>query len=194
MLVLAELQSLESHAHETITVFALAMTSRLSDLRVSLLAFKKTLIERTSPTYDSQPFDTGNSIPLLLEFNIVTISLGRFFNDLHGKHISSLFAILNVTARNLFGHASRQWCNVNLRSHKLFMEKLHHAAVKESRAINIGRHRLFGSLSATVHLIFARPLQWYCAAYSESDFVIAGHNGKQRQAQRLCRRRQLSSI
>ena len=143
MLVLAELQSLESHAHETITVFSLAMTSRLSDLRVSLLAFKKTLIERTSPTYDSQPFDTGNSIPLLLEFNIVTISLGRFFNDLHGKHISSLFAILNVTARNLFGHASRQWCNVNLKSHKLFMEKLHHAADRSPSHYENHMHSIF---------------------------------------------------
>ena len=40
------------------------------------------------------------------------------------KHIPSLVAILNVVAQNLFGHASRAWCNTNLRSFKLFWEEM----------------------------------------------------------------------
>jgi hypothetical protein len=51
--------------------------------------------------------------------------LDRYFaTNLHGKHTPSLVAILNVVAQNLFGHATRMWCNANLRSHKLFWEEM----------------------------------------------------------------------
>lgn len=40
------------------------------------------------------------------------------------SHKPSLVAILNVVAQNLFGHASRAWCNTNLRSFKLFWEEM----------------------------------------------------------------------
>ena len=39
-------------------------------------------------------------------------------------HKPSLVAVLNVVAQNLFGHASRAWCNANLRSFKLFWEEM----------------------------------------------------------------------
>jgi hypothetical protein len=39
-----------------------------------------------------------------------------FATNLRGKHTPSLVAILNVVAQNLFGHATRTWCNANLQS------------------------------------------------------------------------------
>jgi hypothetical protein len=47
-----------------------------------------------------------------------------FATNLRDKHTPSLVAILNILAQNLFGHATRTWCNANLRSHKLFWEEI----------------------------------------------------------------------
>ena len=44
---------------------------------------------------------------------------------LHGKHIPSLIAIVNVVVQNLFGHSTRTWCNTNLRSYKLSMNEFY---------------------------------------------------------------------
>lgn len=69
-LAMAELQGLESHTDTTIIALARAMTGRLSELRVSLLSFKGILIDRTPPTYDSRPFETGTlaSLPRSNQF------------------------------------------------------------------------------------------------------------------------------
>jgi hypothetical protein len=40
------------------------------------------------------------------------------------KHTPSLVAVLNTVAQNLLGHATRTWCNVNLRSQKLFWKEM----------------------------------------------------------------------
>ena len=64
-LALYELRGVECHTDKTIAAFAQAMICRLGDLKVSLYAFKRILVDRAPTMYDSQPFDTGNLIALL---------------------------------------------------------------------------------------------------------------------------------
>jgi len=50
-------------------------------------------------------------------------------------------AILNVIAQNLFGHATRTWCNANLRSYKVFWEEMmseggHTPSARDIRLLN----------------------------------------------------------
>ena len=66
-----------------------------------------------------------------------------FAIDLHGKHSPSLVAILNIVAQNLFGHATRTWCNANLRSYKLFWEELMTEGGRTPSARDIKLHRNF---------------------------------------------------
>ena len=40
------------------------------------------------------------------------------------RHTPLLVAVVNVVAQNLFGRATRAWCNANLRSFKLFWEEM----------------------------------------------------------------------
>lgn len=82
-------------------------------------------------------------LPYRVQINLLTVSIERYFNDLRRKHVPTLVAVLNVTAQNLFGHASRQWCNVNLKSHKLFMEELHHAGDRSPNPYESHMHSIF---------------------------------------------------
>ncbi|KIM76804.1 hypothetical protein PILCRDRAFT_12510 [Piloderma croceum F 1598] len=124
---LVELHRLQHHCEADILVLVEAMRDRMAQFASGIDMYLEVLQGRSSP--QSSPH-VVNADPY-------------FTNDLHGKHTPLLVAILNVVAQNLFGHATRTWCNANLRSHKLFWEELMTEGGRTPSVRNIKLHKFF---------------------------------------------------
>jgi hypothetical protein len=122
---LRELRGLESHPELNIWVIGEAMHNRIAQFTSSIDLYVEILQDRSTPSPAQQQFSTGSIATTFLKCYILNMLLDRFLStNLHRKHTPSLVAILNVVAQNLFGHATRTWCNANLQSQKLFMEEM----------------------------------------------------------------------
>lgn len=119
-----ELYGLQHHCEADIRVLAAAMRDRMAQFASGIDMYLEVLQRRSSPQSSPHVINSGKFILILSSQNSQLPLDPYFITDLHGKHTPSLVAILNVVAQNLFGHATRTWCNANLQSHKLFWEEL----------------------------------------------------------------------
>jgi len=120
-----ELHRLENHGDSEIHVLANAMHDRMAQFTSAIDFYIETLQRRSPPQASSHIVNTGDIILPTYSFFNLTLSLDSYFApNLCRKHTPSLVAVLNIVAQNLFGHTTCSWCNVNLRSHKLFWEEM----------------------------------------------------------------------
>ena len=120
-----ELHGLLQHCDADIRALAEAMRDRMAQFASGIDMYLEVLQGRSSPQLSPAVVDAGEFILPSFGLRISHLPLDPYFStNLRGKHSPSLVAILNVVAQNLFGHATRTWCNANLQSHKLFWGEL----------------------------------------------------------------------